>query len=74
MHARYPALLAADESRKNTTFSRRGRRDAHPGRQYTPVVFTAKIKSPEAPRSRSATARHIAFVPRIVAMEVMIQA
>jgi len=36
-----PAFSAASGTGKNITFSRRGRFDGHPGRQYTPVDRTA---------------------------------
>jgi hypothetical protein len=39
--ARKPPASAWAVVAKNSTFSRRGRRDGHVGRQYTPVVRTA---------------------------------
>jgi len=41
LQARKPARSAAEGSEKKRTFSRRGVRAAHEGRQYTPVVRTA---------------------------------
>jgi hypothetical protein len=39
--ARKPACSASSGDAKNATFLRSGSRDAHDGRQYTPVVLTA---------------------------------
>jgi len=44
--ARYPARSAASGDGKNRTFSRLGRRAAHEGLQYTPVLETAKKNFP----------------------------
>jgi hypothetical protein len=41
---------------KNVTRSRRGRRLAHDGRQYTPVLRTAYTNNPSALRSWATTA------------------
>src|ERR1700757_4214321 len=54
--ARNPACSAASGRAKNWTFSRRGRRAAHDGRQYTPVVETAKTNCPSWHASRETTA------------------
>src|SRR5579863_546452 len=54
--ARYPARSASSGLAKKRTFSRRGRRAAHDGRQYTPVLETAKTNSPSCRASRATTA------------------
>src|SRR5438045_9160208 len=53
-----PAPAALSGLRKKVTFSRRGRRDGHEGRQYTPVEDTAKTKRPSWLGSRLMTASH----------------
>src|SRR5215469_6068117 len=55
MHSRKPADSASCGRGKNLTFSRRGRRDGHDGRQYTPVDDTANTNLPSLPPSRSST-------------------
>src|ERR1700691_5868131 len=54
--ARYPARSACSGRRKNRTFSRRGRRAGHEGRQYTPVDDTANTKHPSWLESRTESA------------------
>jgi hypothetical protein len=41
LQARKPAARASSAVPKKATFSRRGKREAHDGRQKTPVVATA---------------------------------
>src|ERR1022692_1587450 len=53
---RKPARSAASRRWKKITFSRRGRREGHNGRQYTPVVITAKKKTPSMWVSRVSSA------------------
>src|SRR5580700_5830811 len=53
--ARYPARSASSGRAKKCTFSRRGRRAAHDGRQYTPVLETANTNSPSRAASRAIT-------------------
>src|SRR5215469_610899 len=55
MHSRKPADSASCGRGKNVTFSRRGRRDGHDGRQYTPVEDTANTNLPSLSPSRSTT-------------------
>src|SRR5919198_3296313 len=54
--ARKPARSASSGREKNWTRSRRGRRDGHEGRQYTPVEVTAKTNVPSRLASRASTA------------------
>src|SRR5215470_12306668 len=55
MHSRKPADSASCGRGKKLTFSRRGRRDGHDGRQYTPVDDTANTNWPSLPPSRAST-------------------
>src|SRR5215469_14156371 len=57
MHSRKPADSASCGRGKNLTFSRRGRRDGHDGRQYTPVDDTANTNLPSLAPSRATTDR-----------------
>src|SRR5579884_369916 len=66
LHGRKPAASAAAASAKKRTFSRRGRREAQPGRQNTPVVVTPYKKRPSAPASRATTAAQQASRSNIV--------
>lgn len=56
--ARYPARSACCGLAKNSTELRRGRRLGHDGRQYTPVVRTAKTNRPSCRASRAITCCH----------------
>src|ERR1039458_244563 len=58
LQARNPAASAAAGEGRKRTWSRRGVRDGHPMRQYTPVVVTATRNLPSKRRSRLATARY----------------
>src|ERR1019366_7104649 len=58
LQARTPAASAAAGEGRKRTWSRRGVRDGHPMRQYTPVVVTATRNLPSKRRSRLATARY----------------
>jgi hypothetical protein len=64
---------------KKLTLARSARRDAHDGRQYTPVVRTAKTNRPSNRSSRVSTARQasvslisVEAVGRSIAMVAMI--
>jgi hypothetical protein len=46
LHGRYPASIASPALAKNSTFSGRGLRALHEGRQKIPVVLTAVQKTP----------------------------
>src|SRR5215471_5958986 len=55
---RYPALRACSGESKNSTFSGRGRRLGHEGRQKMPVDLTAYTNWPSALMSRDRTCVH----------------
>ena len=71
-HSRYPALSASCGPRKKLTFSRRGRRAGHEGRQYTPVEETAKTNLPSPPASRASTVCHRRSVASVVAAGMLV--
>src|SRR5271157_2512093 len=65
--ARNPARSASPGREKNFTRSRRGRRDGHDGRQYTPVEVTAKTNTPSRLASRAITAcQRCSWLPLLI--------